>query len=82
MLEIKNKPKISCFTNKVGYDSRYFVGVNRMIIIVNWMIIANSYPTRTRGIIIGIYNNYSPKWRWLVMDVYRSRVSGEVNIHH
>ena len=29
-----------------------------------------------------IYHNYSPKWRWLVMEIYRIRVSGEVNIHH
>ena len=29
----------------------------------------------------GINNNYSPKWRWLVMDIYRSRVSCEVNSH-
>ena len=21
----------------------------------------------------GIYNNYSPKWRWVVLDIYRGR---------
>ena len=45
------------FTNKVGKNSRYFVGVfNKTIIplaLVGYeMIIANSYPTRTRGIIV------------------------------
>ena len=29
-----------------------------------------------------IYNNYSPKWRWLVLDIYRGRESGEVNIQY
>ena len=29
-----------------------------------------------------INNNYSPKRRWLVVSVYRGRVSGEVNTHH
>ena len=27
LLKIKNKLKIGCFTNKVGKNSRYFVGV-------------------------------------------------------
>ena len=27
-----------------------------------------SYPTRAHGII----NNYLPKWRWLVVDIYRA----------
>ena len=45
------------FTNKVGKNSRYFVGVfNKTIIplvLVGYeMIIGNSYPTRTRGIIV------------------------------
>ena len=28
-----------------------------------------------------IYNNYSPKWRWLVLDIYTELRSSEVNIH-
>ena len=47
LLKIKNKMKISWFTNKVGKIPQYFVGVfNRMIIplaLVGYeMIIANS----------------------------------------
>ena len=45
------------FTNKFGKNSRYFVGVfNKTIIplaLVGYeMIIANLYPTRTRGKIV------------------------------
>ena len=45
------------FTNIIGKNSRYFVGVfNKTIIplaLVGYeMIIANSYPTRTRGIVV------------------------------
>ena len=48
-LKIKNKMKIGWFTNKVGKNSRYFVGVfNRIIIplaLVGYeMIIANPVP--------------------------------------
>ena len=47
LLKIKNKMKIGWFTNKVGKNSRYFVGVfNRIVIslaLVGYeMIIANS----------------------------------------
>ena len=47
LLKIKNKMKIGWFTNKVGKNSRYFVGVFNGIIIplalVGYeMIIANS----------------------------------------
>ena len=45
------------FTNKAGKNSRYFVGVFVKTIIplalVGYeMIIANSYPTCTRGVIV------------------------------
>ena len=45
------------FTNKAGKNSRYVVGVfNKAMIplaLVGYeMIIANSYPKRTRGIIV------------------------------
>ena len=48
------------FINKVGKNSRYFVGVFRKKIIPlalagYEMIIVNSYPTRTRGSIIVKY---------------------------
>ena len=33
-------------------------------------------------IINDIDNNYSPKWRWLVVEIYRGRVRGEVKSHH
>ena len=53
--KIKNKLKIDCFTNKVGKNSRYFLSVfNKtivpLVLVGCEMIIANSYPTRTRGI--------------------------------
>ena len=59
-LEISRKSVV--FTNKVEKNSRYFVGVfNKTIIplaLVRFdMIIANSYPTRTRGIIVKILFN-------------------------
>ena len=49
--------KAVVFTNKVEKTSRYFVGIfNKTIFplaLVGYeMIIANSYPTRTRGIIV------------------------------
>ena len=44
------------FTNKAGKNSRYVVGVfNKTIplaLVGYEMIIANSYPKRTRGIIV------------------------------
>ena len=52
LLEIKDKLKSVVSTNKVGKNSWYFVGVFKKIIpprLVEYeMIIANSYPTRTR----------------------------------
>ena len=72
LLKIKNKMKMGWFTNKVGKNSRYFVGVfNRIIIplaLVGYeMIKANSVLrvslarynlTHTRGI-SGIIGNYT-----------------------
>ena len=57
LLKIKNCLKIGVFTSKVGKNSPYFEAVfNKTIIplaLVGYeMIIANSYPTRTRGIIV------------------------------
>ena len=57
LVRIKNKLKSVVFTNKVGKNSRYFVGVfNKTIfpfaLVEYEMIIANSYPTGTRGIIV------------------------------
>ena len=68
LLKFKNKLKTIVLKNKVGKNSRYFVGVfNKTIIplaLVGYeMIIAKSalrtslpitisYPTRTRGIIV------------------------------
>ena len=55
--KLKTSSKLVVFTNKVGKNSRYFVGVfNKTIIqlaLVGYeMIIAYSYPTCTRGIIV------------------------------
>ena len=55
--KLKTSWKSVVFTNKVGKNSRYFVVVfNKAIIALallwNEMIIANSYPTRTRGVIV------------------------------
>ena len=76
--KLKTSLKSVVFTNKVGKNSRYFLGVfNKTIIplaLVGFeMIIANSYPTRTRGIIVnywlsgkcGLYvvNRTFIKWR-------------------
>ena len=63
LLKIQNKLKIGCFTNKVGKNSRYFVGVfNKTIILLALVgyekIIANSYPTRTRAIIVNYHYYY------------------------
>ena len=59
--KLKTGWKSVIFTNKVGKNSRYFVGVfNKTIIALalleNEMIIAYSYPTRTRGIIVKYYS--------------------------
>ena len=67
-VRVCSKLKTSCksvvFTNKVGMNSRYFVGVfNKAIIplkLVGYeMIIANSYPTRARGVIV----KYTSLWK-------------------
>ena len=64
LLKIKNKMKIGWFTNKVGKNSRYFVGVfNRIIIplaLVGYEMITPtiSYVTHTRGI-SGIIVNHT-----------------------
>ena len=55
--KLKTSWKSVVLTNKVGKNSRYFVGILNKIIIplalVGYeMIIASSYPTRTRGIIV------------------------------
>ena len=55
--KLKTSRKSVVFTNKVGKNSWYFVDVfNKTIFplaLVGYeMIIANSYPTRTRGIIV------------------------------
>ena len=54
--KLKTSWKSVVFTNKVGKNSRYFVGVFSktipLALVGYMMIIANSYPTRTRGIIV------------------------------
>ena len=54
-LKLKRSRKSVVFTNKVGKNSRYFVGVSNKTIISlvlfgYEMIITNSYPAHTRGI--------------------------------
>ena len=54
--KLKTSWKSDVFTNKVGKNSWYFVGIfNKTIILLGLvgyeMIIANSYSTRTREII-------------------------------
>ena len=58
--KLKTSSKLVVFTNKVGKNYQYFVGVfNKTILplmLVGYeMIIANSYPTCTRRIIV---NNF------------------------
>ena len=69
-VRVCSKLKTSCksvvFTNKVGMNSRYFVGVfNKAIIplkLVGYeMIIANSYPTRARGVIVINYIGFNTR---------------------
>ena len=67
--KLKTSLKSVVFTNKVAKNSRYFVGVfNNTIIplaLVGYeMIIANSYPTRTRGILV----KYT---HWILMSTWR-----------
>ena len=57
MLSKYGNCKSVVFTNKVGKNSRYFMGVFNKIIIPLALvgyetIIANSYPTFARGIIV------------------------------
>ena len=57
MVAVRVCSKSVVFTNKVGKNSRYFIGVfNKTIIplaLVGYeIIIANSYPTFARGIIV------------------------------
>ena len=75
--KLRGRWKLVVFTNKVGKNSWYFVGVfNKTIIpftVVGYeMIIANearrlstiSYPTRTRGIIV----NYTFSHNFILKD--------------
>ena len=54
--------KSVAFTSTIGKNPRYFVGVfNKTIIplaLVRLLIIANSYPTRTRGVIVKYTSEY------------------------
>ena len=55
--KLKTICKSVVFTNKVGSNSRYFVGVfnktiNPLKLVEYEMIIANSYLTRARGVIV------------------------------
>ena len=65
LLKIKNKVKIGCFPNKVGKNSRYFVGVFMKTIIplalVGFeMILANSALRASLAIYHLISN--APSW--------------------
>ena len=70
LLKTKNKLKIGCFFTKVLKNSRCLVGVfNKTIIplvLVGYEIInANSYPIRTRGIIV----NYKEKFVIKILEI-------------
>ena len=56
--KLKTSLKLVVFSNKVWKNSQYFVGVFVFPLTLNGcvMILANSYPTRTRGIIVN-YND-------------------------
>ena len=61
LLKLKTSWKSVVFIDKVGKNSRYFVGVfNKTIIpfaLIGYeMITGNLYPTRTRGIIVQYTN--------------------------
>ena len=81
--KLKTSWKSVVFTNKVGKNSRYFVGVfNKTIIPLALagyeMIIANSYPTRTREIIVKyIYSLYLPRGVTLVAETSLDQHSGQ-----
>ena len=60
LLKLISSWKSVVLTNKVGKNCRYFVGVfNKTIIPIalvgDEMVISNSYPMRTRGIIVKYY---------------------------
>ena len=73
LVKIKTSWKLVVFTNKVGKNSRYFVGVFKKTIspltLVGYeMIIANSYPMCTCGKIVKCYirwykcQSLTPRW--------------------
>ena len=79
--KLKTSWKSVVFTNEVGKNSRYFVGVfNKTIIplvLVGYeMIIANSYPTRTCGIIV----KYTLTLTFFSFDVLLLRVLRHVSL--
>ena len=37
------------------------------------VLVAKDEKKHFQCLSIVIYNNYSPKWRWLVLDIYRGR---------
>ena len=61
LLKIKNKLKIGCFSNKAWKNIFVGVFVFPLTLAGYVMIIANSYPTRTRGIIVN-YNDHGTQF--------------------
>ena len=62
LLKIKNKLKIGCFLQIKSGRILCYLTIIPLAIVGYEMITANSYPTRTPGII----NNYSFQSRWIV----------------
>ena len=62
--KLKTSWKSVVFTNKVGKNFRYFVGVFNKTIIPPALVGYISYPTRTRGIIVKYYGEI-PRRTWL-----------------
>ena len=67
--KLKQAENLVVFTNKVGKNSRYFVGVFSPLAVVGYeMIIANSYPMCTCGKIVECYikrykcQSLTPRW--------------------
>ena len=38
------------------------------VLLTGKVFFRHNYPAKSRG----IFNNYSPKWGWLVVDIYRA----------
>ena len=63
------------FLDLMWYCVHYFHGSFRLeFIIGNWRVLRtrNEFPSQAFFINCWLFNNYSPKWRWQVVNIYRA----------